>query len=123
MATIPTREELTALASATLGRLGVQPEPGEHRQSSPVNGELLSALPYADAGAVDDVVQRAHDAFLRWRKVPAPARGALVKRWAEVLAEHKEDLATLVSLEVGKITSEARGEIQEMIDILSLIHI
>ena len=49
--------------------------------------------------------------------MPAPARGALVKRWAELLAEHKDDLATLVSLEVGKITSEARGEIQEMIDI------
>ncbi len=49
--------------------------------------------------------------------MPAPARGALVKRWAELLTEHKEDLAALVSLEVGKITSEARGEIQEMIDI------
>ena len=49
--------------------------------------------------------------------MPAPARGALVKRLGELLAEHKDDLATLVSLEVGKITSEARGEVQEMIDI------
>ena len=49
--------------------------------------------------------------------MPAPARGALVKRFGELLAEHKDDLATLVSLEVGKITSEARGEVQEMIDI------
>ena len=48
---------------------------------------------------------------------PAPARGALVKRLGELLAEHKDDLATLISLEVGKITSEARGEVQEMIDI------
>ena len=49
--------------------------------------------------------------------MPAPARGALVKRLGELLAVHKDDLATLISLEVGKITSEARGEVQEMIDI------
>ena len=60
---------------------------------------------------------RAEAAFRQWRTVPAPARGALVKRFGELLAEHKEDLATLVSLEAGKITSEARGEVQEMIDI------
>ena len=114
---IPSRDELTTLSHDVLARLGVQPPGGDHRQTSPVNGEVLSSLSYADAAAVDDAVARAHDAFLRWRKVPAPARGALVKRWAELLAEHKDDLATLVSLEVGKITSEARGEIQEMIDI------
>ena len=67
--------------------------------------------------AVDDSVSRAHAAFLEWRGVPAPARGALVKRLGELLAVHKDDLATLISLEVGKITSEARGEVQEMIDI------
>jgi aldehyde dehydrogenase (NAD+) len=49
--------------------------------------------------------------------VPAPGRGAVVKRLGELLTEHKSDLATLISLEVGKITSEALGEVQEMIDI------
>jgi aldehyde dehydrogenase (NAD+) len=49
--------------------------------------------------------------------VPTPARGGLVRRLGELLREHKEDLGTLVSLEVGKITSEALGEVQEMIDI------
>jgi aldehyde dehydrogenase (NAD+) len=115
--TLPTRDELTALAEAVAARCGVKVARGDRTASSPVNGEVLSSLVYADATAVDDAVQRAQVAFLAWRKVPAPARGALVKRWAELLAEHKEDLATLVSLEVGKITSEARGEIQEMIDI------
>jgi aldehyde dehydrogenase (NAD+) len=114
---IPTRDELTALAGAALARVGAEPPSGDHDQASPVNGQLLSSLPHADAAAVDDAVQRAGEAFREWRKVPAPARGALVKRWAELLAEHKDDLATLVSLEVGKITSEARGEIQEMVDI------
>ena len=45
------------------------------------------------AAAVDDAVERAQAAFLQWRTVPAPARGALVKRFGELLAEHKDDLA------------------------------
>jgi aldehyde dehydrogenase (NAD+) len=115
--TLPTRDELTTLAERTLDRCGVQGDAGDRTSTSPVNGEVLSSLRYADSDALDEAVQCAQDAFGEWRKVPAPARGALVKRWAELLAEHKDDLATLVSLEVGKITSEARGEIQEMIDI------
>ena len=62
-------------------------------------------------------MERAQQAFRSWRTVPAPARGAVVKRLGELLTEHKRDLATLISLEVGKITSEALGEVQEMIDI------
>jgi aldehyde dehydrogenase (NAD+) len=119
-AALPTRDQLTSLAVGALGRCGVPLPAGGHEQSSPVNGEPLSSLDRAGAGAVDDAVRRAQDAFLQWRKVPAPARGALVKRWGELLAQQKDDLATLVSLEVGKITSEARGEIQEMVDICDL---
>ena len=59
----------------------------------------------------------AHEAFLTWRVTPAPVRGALVKRLGELLRENLDDLADLVSLEVGKIRSEARGEVQEMVDI------
>ena len=77
----------------------------------------LPTLSWVDGSTVDDSVTRAQAAFLQWRAVPAPARGALVKRLGELLAVHKDDLATLISLEVGKITSEARGEVQEMIDI------
>ena len=54
---------------------------------------------------------------LRECRCSAPVRGALVRRWAELLAEHKADLATLVTVEAGKVTSEALGEVQEMIDI------
>ncbi|WP_028653052.1 L-piperidine-6-carboxylate dehydrogenase [Nocardioides halotolerans] len=114
---IPSRDEATTLARDVLARIGVPLPDGDHVQVSPVNGEPLSSLTHADASSVDDAVQRAQTAFLEWRRVPAPARGALVKRWGELLAEHRDDLATLVSLEVGKITSEARGEIQEMVDI------
>ena len=66
---------------------------------------------------VDEVVARAHAAFTLWRSVPAPQRGALVKALGRLLEDHKEDLADLVTVEVGKIRSEALGEIQEMIDV------
>ena len=82
-----------------------------------MNGEHLHSVAWGDSRAVDAAVGRARDAFLTWRSVPAPVRGALVKRFGQLLTEHKSDLATLISLEVGKITSEALGEVQEMIDI------
>ncbi len=117
--TIPSQTELSNLAQATAVRCGVSLDAlhGTHSSISPVNGEILSSVTWVDGDAVNPAVERAHEAFLTWRKVPAPARGALVKRFGELLTEHKDDLATLISLEVGKITSEARGEIQEMIDI------
>ncbi len=116
---IPDSSTLNALAVETARRCGVDVEAvaGDVVNNSPVNGERLVDISWVDASAVDDAVAGAQAAFLQWRAVPAPARGALVKRLGELLAERKDDLATLISLEVGKITSEARGEVQEMIDI------
>ena len=65
----------------------------------------------------DAAIAEAAQAFTTWRTTPAPVRGALVARLGELLVEHKADLATLVTIEAGKITSEALGEVQEMIDI------
>jgi aldehyde dehydrogenase (NAD+) len=90
---------------------------GSMRLASPINGEHLFSVERADATAVDAAVNRAQDAFRLWRTVPAPVRAGVVRRLGELLTEHKNDLATLIGLEVGKITSEARGEVQEMIDI------
>ena len=119
MTTIPTPDELSTLALETARRCGVDVEAhtGDAVSRSPINGHPVASLAWRDAAYVDEAVARANDAFLAWRRVPAPARGALVKRFGELLAEHKDDLAALVSIEAGKITSEARGEIQEMIDI------
>ncbi|GAA4691881.1 L-piperidine-6-carboxylate dehydrogenase [Nocardioides conyzicola] len=119
MTTLPTQSELSALALDTARRCGVDVDAlgGDVETRSPVNGQRVTSLGWRDAAYVDEAVGRAHEAFLAWRRVPAPARGALVKRFGELLAEHKDDLAVLVSIEAGKITSEARGEIQEMIDI------
>ncbi|MDF2968577.1 MAG: Aldehyde Dehydrogenase [Nocardioidaceae bacterium] len=116
---IPSGSTLNRLALDTAGRCGVDVEAvaGQEVTTSPVNGERLLEIGWVDGSTVDDAVVRGQAAFLKWRAVPAPARGALVKRLGELLAQHKDDLATLISLEVGKITSEAGGEVQEMIDI------
>lgn len=114
---IPSPTELARLARETAERCGaVLPATG-HEAPSPVTGAPLPATAWSDAAGVDAAVARAREAFAAWRAVPAPARGATVKRLGELLVEHHDDLATLVSLEAGKITSEARGEIQEMVDI------
>ncbi|PMD04423.1 aldehyde dehydrogenase family protein, partial [Brevibacterium paucivorans] len=62
----------------------------------------------------------AREAFKQWRDVPAPVRGKVVQRWGQLLEEHKSDLGELVTIEAGKIPSEAAGEVQEMIDICEL---
>jgi len=120
--TLTTATDVATAATEALARLGVSlPEAADGAATfeiaSPLSGETVATLPLAGAAEVDAAVARAHEAFLAWRTVPAPVRGAVVKRWGELLTEYKDDLATFVTLEAGKITSEARGEIQEMIDI------
>lgn len=87
---------------------------------TPITGEVIGHTKTHSADEIEAAIAAAAIAFATWRDVPAPARGALVKRWGELLTEHKEDLATLVTAEVGKIRSEALGEVQEMIDIADL---
>jgi aldehyde dehydrogenase (NAD+) len=117
--TLPTAYDLSRQAQEAARRCGVDLDAfaGDHPVTSPVNGRPLVAVRWQGAADVESAVTRAHDAFLEWRTVPAPVRGGLVRRLGELLREHKQDLGTLVSLEVGKITSEALGEVQEMIDI------
>ena len=118
-APIPSADDLQDRARTTAGRCGVGlgPLAAHGATTSPINGEHLHSLAWVEAATVDAAVERAQQAFRSWRTVPAPGRGAVVKRLGELLTEHKSDLATLISLEVGKITSEALGEVQEMIDI------
>jgi len=117
--TLPTAGELSVLAREAAARSGVKERAltGTVPVTSPVNGAQVAAVDWATAADVDAAVGRAREAFLGWRATPAPVRGALVKRFGELLTEHSAALATLVSIEAGKITSEARGEVQEMIDV------
>jgi aldehyde dehydrogenase (NAD+) len=84
---------------------------------SPITGEELFAVPQAGRDEVAAAIARAARAFQEWRTVPGPVRGAVVKRLGQLLTEHKADVAELISIEAGKIPSEALGEVQEMIDI------
>jgi aldehyde dehydrogenase (NAD+) len=93
---------------------------GESAARTPITGGLLSATPGATSAEVETAVERASDAFRAWRLVPPPRRGELVGRLGQLLRQHKDDLAELVTLEAGKIPGEARGEVQEMIDMCDL---
>jgi aldehyde dehydrogenase (NAD+) len=119
MTALPEPAELRDLARASLDRCGVDSAllAGDQTSRSPVTGTDLLPVSWAGADDADRAVEVAQDAFAVWRTTPAPVRGALVKRLGELLAEHKEPLSDLVTLEVGKIRSEARGEVQEMVDI------
>lgn len=85
--------------------------------TSPIDGAPLASLKYDTVAEIQDKVARSVAAFENWRKVPAPRRGELVRLFGECLRQNKAKLALLVTLECGKITAEAEGEVQEMIDI------
>jgi aldehyde dehydrogenase (NAD+) len=90
---------------------------GERIVRSPVTGDAIANVLDADAAVVADAVGRAQHAFKGWRSVPAPRRGELVRLLGVELRAAKDDLGRLVMIETGKIASEGRGEVQEMIDI------
>ncbi len=84
---------------------------------SPIDGSSLAQFTMASLDQVDKATAAAAEAFRAWRIVPAPVRGEFVRQFGEQLRAHKDDLATLVSWEAGKITQESLGEVQEMIDV------
>jgi aldehyde dehydrogenase (NAD+) len=83
----------------------------------PTTGRVLAGVRTASDTDYDRAVECAQRAFRTWREIPAPRRGEIVRQLAEVFRRRKDDLARLISLENGKILSEARGEVQEVIDI------
>jgi aldehyde dehydrogenase (NAD+) len=104
--------------SSQLHALGVTTLPdGDLVARTPIDGSVTGRLQSQDAAGVSAAVARAHGAYLAWRDVPAPKRGELIRLFGEELRAHKEQLAALVTIEAGKIVAEARGEVQEMIDI------
>jgi aldehyde dehydrogenase (NAD+) len=119
---MPTADELRNRARKALEAIGTdvtlaEPDGNGLPASTPITGEVLFTVAPTTPEQADQTIASAAQAFSVWRSTPAPVRGALVSRLGELLTAHKDDLATLVSIEVGKITSEALGEVQEMIDI------
>jgi aldehyde dehydrogenase (NAD+) len=117
---VSSTETLRDRALRSLERCGVRLSAGSGPQvwaRSPITGEDLFEVPGAGPAEVRAAVAQAREAFGTWRTIPAPVRGAVVKRLGVLLTEHKADVAELVTIEAGKIGSEALGEVQEMIDI------
>ena len=113
-----------------LGELGIQNEnsgaycgewiatSGEVLESrNPATGELLATVRQATRADYERCVAAAQEAFARWREVPAPKRGEIVRRMGEAMREKKDALGQLITLEMGKIVQEGWGEVQECIDI------
>ena len=84
---------------------------------SPIDGTSLAGIGITTAAAADDAIARAAAVQRRWKNVPAPRRGELVRQFGNVLRAHKDPLGMLVTLETGKLLQEGLGEVQEMIDI------
>ena len=121
-ATEATTDAIAAEVRAALEAIGV-PEAeysGPVESRTPITGGVIGGTREDGPAEADAAIDRAHEAFLEWRDVPAPVRGATVKRWGQLLEQHKADLATLVTAEVGKIRSEALGEVQELLDVVAL---
>jgi aldehyde dehydrogenase (NAD+) len=83
---------------------------------NPANGETLGEIARSDRRDVDDAVHAAAGAFESWRKTPAPKRAEILYRAGELLAAKKEELARFLTQEMGKVLPEARGDVQEAID-------
>jgi aldehyde dehydrogenase (NAD+) len=121
----------TLTANPVLERLGIQPvnsgacgsewiaSPGGATigSTNPADGSELAQIRLASVDDYDRVVSDAAEVFQRWRMFPAPQRGQIVREIGDELRRFKDDLGTLVTLEMGKILTEGKGEVQEMIDI------
>jgi len=84
---------------------------------SPIDGETIAKVRLATAKDLDLVLGKAQEAFLKWRMLPAPKRGEVVRALGDELRRRKDPLGRLVTLEMGKIVQEGWGEVQEMVDI------
>jgi len=100
-------------ASGLLERFGIASS-GDLISRSPIDGSEIGRVRVGDPA---NAAALAEQAFPRWRAVPAPRRGELVRLLGDELRAAKEPLAHLITLEAGKIVQESLGEVQEMIDI------
>ena len=90
---------------------------GELKIVSPTNGKEIAKVYQASEKDYEKIINKAEEAFLIWRKMPAPKRGEIVRQIGLRLREYKPYLGKLVSYEMGKSLQEGLGEVQEMIDI------
>lgn len=111
------RLAIEPLNSGACGRDWLGCKGDELASINPGDGSELARVQMATAEAYEAIVQSSLDTFERWRMYPAPKRGLVVRAIGEELRKYKDALGALVTLEMGKILAEGKGEVQEMIDI------
>lgn len=84
---------------------------GRYTLRNPVDQTVLAELPRCRETEVRHAIDAAQEAFGPWRRLTAKRRGEVLRRWYELMVEHREDIATLITLEEGKPLEEARGEV------------
>jgi aldehyde dehydrogenase (NAD+) len=100
----------------------VEPDHARDSQShivsdNPATGEPIAAVKLQSKSEYEQLIKRAMNAQLEWRRLPAPKRGEIVRLIGNAFRDQKDSLGTLVTMECGKIKAEGDGEIQECIDI------
>ena len=100
----------------------VDSESGQtYQRTNPATGELVATYVKSTAKDVQVAVDAARTAFESWRLFPAPKRGEILYAFGALMAQHKERLAQAMTREMGKVLAEARGDVQEGIDIAFLM--
>ncbi|HTT66761.1 MAG TPA: aldehyde dehydrogenase family protein [Gemmatimonadales bacterium] len=101
-----------------IGGQWVEPSTGEYMENrNPADwGELIGRFPKSGPRDVERAVRSALAGFERWRRVPAPQRGDVLRRVGDLLVERKETIARAMTREMGKVLAETRGDVQEGID-------
>ena len=96
----------------------VRPSTGRYFENrNPANTrDLIGRFPESGSEDVDAAVRSASEGFRRWSRVPAPARGDVLKRVGDLLSNRKEEIARAMTREMGKVLAETRGDVQEGID-------
>lgn len=84
---------------------------------SPIDGKVIAKIVCASEEDYENTVKIAQESYKKWRMIPAPQRGEIVRLIGNRLREYKDELGALVTMEMGKILPEGKGEVQEMIDI------
>lgn len=104
---LPTSGEVAGVYNGTWGGRGALTQ-----SLNPATGEVLAQVRQASKEDVEETLHKARGAYEAWRSVPAPQRGLVLQDIGRALEKHKEDLGAVVSMEMGKIRTEGKGEVQ-----------
>jgi aldehyde dehydrogenase (NAD+) len=108
---------MSQLVKNYIGGQWVEAVSGQTFESyNPAHETLVATVAHSGVEDVARAVAAAQGAYDKWRLMPAPKRGEILFRVAQVLTERKDELARLATMEMGKILEETRGDVQEAID-------